>query len=79
MAVTITGAKYAVASLNAVNTTTIAVSTTPFVSGDFASQRLVALFNSGGTTFKGLAYVRRYLTTSTLELESAFFDGVKES
>ena len=74
MAVTITGAKYAVASLNAVNTTTIAVSTTPFVSGDFASQRLVALFNSGGTTFKGLAYVRRYLTTSTLELESAFFD-----
>lgn len=76
MAITITGGKYAVASLNAVGTTTISVGTTPFVSGDFGSNkpRIVGLWNSAGTTFKGMAYVRRYLSTSSLELERAFFD-----
>ena len=71
---TITGGKYAVASLSAVNTRTLAVTTTPFVSGDFLVQRIVGLWNSAGTTFKGMAYVRRFLTTSTLELNAPFFD-----
>ncbi len=76
MAITITGGKYAAATLNAVGTTTVTVSGTPFVSSDFGAgkPRVVALFNSAGTTFKGMAYVRRRTSISVLELERAFFD-----
>lgn len=74
MAITITGGKYAVASLNAVGTTTVSVSTTPFVSGDFSVPRRVDLYNSAGTVFKGTAFVRKYNSTSQLELETEFFD-----
>lgn len=72
--VTITGAKYASAALSSVDTTTITVSTTPFVSGDFAVARRVDLYNSAGTTFKGMAFVRAYVSTSSLQLETEFFD-----
>ena len=74
MPITITGAKYASASISAVGTTTVTVTTTPFVSGDFSAQRIVGLWNSAGTTFKGMAWVRRYVSTSSLELVTPFFD-----
>lgn len=41
----ITGAKYAPASVSTIGTTTVTVGTTPFVSGDFVSQRLVGLYS----------------------------------
>lgn len=74
MAITITGAKYASASVSAVGTTTVTVTTTPFVAADFTTQRLVGLWNSAGTTFKGMAWVRRQVSTSQLELVTPFFD-----
>lgn len=74
MAITITGGKYASAAISSVGTTTLTVSSTPFVSGDFSTQRLVGLWNSSGSTFKGMAYVRRWVSASQLELQTQFFD-----
>lgn len=74
MAITITGAKYTAASVSSVGTTTVTVSTTPFVSGDFVAARRVDLYDSSGTTFKGTAFVRSYVSTSQLQLETEFFD-----
>ena len=74
MPITITGSKYSSATLSSVGTTTITVSTTPFVLADFTSQRLVGLWNSAGTTFKAMAWVRRHVSTSQLELQTEFFD-----
>jgi hypothetical protein len=73
MAFTITGAKYGAAAVISVGTTTVATATAPFVSGDFAKQRLVGLWSSGAV-FKGMAWVRRFVSTSQLELERPFFD-----
>ena len=73
MAITITGGKYASAAVSSVGTTTVSVSTTPFVSGDFSVARRVDLYTSAGV-FKGMAFVRAYVSTSSLQLESEFFD-----
>lgn len=74
MAVTITGGKYAIQALTAVGTTTVTIGTGTFVSGDFgATQRMVALYTSAGA-FKGIAWVRRFTTTTVLELENQFVD-----
>jgi hypothetical protein len=76
MAVTITGGKYAIRSLSAAGTTTVTIGTGTFVSGDFgATQRMVALFTSGNV-FKGIAWVRRFTSTTVLELENRFVDPV---
>lgn len=76
MTVTITGGKYATATLSAAGTATVSVSGTPFSAGDFSANtpRIIGLWNSAGTALKGMAYVRRYLSTSQLELETAIFD-----
>lgn len=73
MAITITGGKYASAAVSSVGTTTVSVSTTPFVSTDFSVARRVDLYTSAGV-FKGMAFVRAYVSTSSLQLESEFFD-----
>jgi len=76
MAVTITGGKYAIRSLTAAGTTTVTIGTETFVSGDFgATQRMVALFTSANV-FKGIAWVRRFTSTTVLELENQFVDPV---
>jgi hypothetical protein len=76
MAVTITGGKYAIRSLTAAGTTTVTIGTGTFVSGDFgATQRMVSLFTSAGV-FKGIAWVRRFTSTTVLELEGRFVDPV---
>jgi hypothetical protein len=69
----ITGAKYAAASISAVGTTTVQVSTAPFLSGDFARTRLLGLFTAAGV-FKGLTWARRFVSTSQIQLERPFFD-----
>jgi len=74
MAITITGGKYAVAAITTAGTTTVTCSSAPFVSGDFAVARRVDLYNAAGTTFKGMAFVRAFSSTSVLQLESEFFD-----
>jgi hypothetical protein len=74
VAVTITGGKYASASVSSVGTTTVTVSTTPFVSTDFAVSRRADLYDSAGTTYKGSAFVRSWVSTSQLQLETAFYD-----
>lgn len=74
MPVAVTGGKYAVATLSSAGTTTVTVSTAPFVSGDFTSKtRLIGLWSSTNT-FKGMAWVRRWVSTSSLELQTEFFD-----
>jgi hypothetical protein len=76
MAVTITGGKYAIRSLSAAGTTTVTIGTGTFVSGDFGvTQRMVALFTSANV-FKGIAWVRRFTSTTVLELENRFVDPV---
>jgi len=47
MAITITGGKYAAASVASVGTTTVTVTTTPFVSGDFVVARRADLYSAG--------------------------------
>ena len=75
MALNITGAKYAIQALNAVGTTTATIATGTFVSGDFSltSQRMASLFTSAGV-FKGIAWVRRFISTTQVELENQFVD-----
>jgi hypothetical protein len=76
MAVTITGGKYAIRSLSAAGTTTVTIGTGTFAAGDFGvTQRMVALFTSGNV-FKGIAWVRRFTSTTALELENRFVDPV---
>ncbi len=76
MAVTITGGKYAIRSLSAAGTTNVTIATGTFVSGDFgATQRMVSLFTSAGV-FKGIAWVRRYVSTTQVELENPFVDPI---
>jgi hypothetical protein len=72
--VAITGAKYAARALTAAGTTTVTIGAATFVSGDFgATQRMVALFTSANV-FKGIAWVRRFTSTTVLELENQFVD-----
>lgn len=74
MPVNITGGKYAIRSLSAAATTTVTIATGTFVSGDFgATQRMVSLHSSTGA-FKGIAWVRRFVSTTQLELENQFVD-----
>lgn len=74
--INITGGKYTTRALSAAATTTVTVGTATFVAGDFnPTQRMVALFTSAGA-FKGIAWVRRFVSTTQLELENQFVDPV---
>jgi hypothetical protein len=74
MPINIVGAKYAIRSLTAAGTTTVTIGTATFVAGDFgATQRMVSLHSSAGA-FKGIAWVRRFVSTTVLELENQFVD-----
>lgn len=71
-----TGGKYAIQTLSAVGTTNVTIATATFVSGDFGTtQRIVALYDSSNV-FKGIAWVRRFVSTTVLELENQFVDPV---
>lgn len=74
MPVNITGAKYNARFLASVGTTSLTVTQTVFVSTDFgATQRMVSLHSSTGA-FKGIAWVRRWVSGTQLELENQFVD-----
>lgn len=74
MPVNITGAKYAIRSISAVGTTSVTIATGTFVIGDFgATQRMVQLHSSTGA-LKGIAMVRRFVSSTNLELENQFVD-----
>jgi hypothetical protein len=76
MPVTITGGRYAIRSISAVGTTNVTIGTGTFVQGDFgANQRMVSLHNSTGV-FKGIAWVRRWISATVLELEGRFVDPI---
>jgi hypothetical protein len=76
MTVTITGGKYAIQPLTAAGTTSVTIGAATFVSGDFgATQRMVALYTSANV-FKGIAWVRRFTSTTALELENRFVDPI---
>jgi hypothetical protein len=74
MAISITGSKYGNQTLSAVGTTTVTTSVAAFVAGDFVVPRLIGLWDSTAATFKGMAWVRRFISTSQLELQSTIFD-----
>lgn len=59
-------------SVAASNTVTTDIAA--FLASDFLSTRLVGLWDSTGTTFKGVAWVRRLVSASTLELQTPMFD-----
>lgn len=70
----ITGSKYGVSTLLTAAITNVNISIAVFVGADFNQTRLVGLWDSTGATFKGLAWARRFITTTQLELQTAFFD-----
>jgi hypothetical protein len=75
MPVNVTGAKYAIRSLTEAGTTTVKIGVGTFVAGDFgATQRMVQL-HSGAGAFKGIAWVRRFVSATQLELENRFVDA----
>lgn len=74
MTVIVTGGKYAAASLSSVGTTLVTTTTSPFGVNDFGVSRLVGLWNSTGTIFKGMAWVRRRVAANQLQLQTEFFD-----
>lgn len=74
MAVTITGGKYASATISSVGTTTVTCTGTPFTTSDFNTARRVDLYNNAMTTLKGVAFARKANSTSVIELETEFFD-----
>lgn len=70
------GGKYAIQTISAVGTTNVTISSATFVSGDFGTkQRIVSLYSSANV-FKGIAWVRRFVSTTVLELENQFVDPV---
>lgn len=74
MAVTITGSKYS-GTISSVGTITRLVNSgASFSSGDFNAGRIIGLWNSAGTTFKGLAWIRRWISSTEIELVKAFID-----
>ena len=54
---------------------TLTLATGTVSESDFDTQRLMALFDSADE-FKGIAYVRRYVSDVSVDLESEFFDPV---
>jgi hypothetical protein len=73
MAVTITGGKYS-GAITSAGTLTLTNSGASFSSGDFTAQRIVGLWDSAGTTYKGVAWVRARTSDTVLELEKEFID-----
>jgi len=73
MPVTITGSKYS-GGLTSVATNTANNSSATFIANDFVVQRIIALWNSTGTTYKGVAWIRQWLSSTQLELETPFID-----
>lgn len=79
MSVTVTGSKYGALAISSIsNVNRVQVGTTPFVSGDFVATahggRIVGLWSASAAAFKGIAWVRRWISTSVLELERPFID-----
>ena len=74
MAFAITGSKYSSTTISSVGTTLVNTAAAVFVSTDFTVTRLLGLWDSAGTTFKGMAWARRVVTTSQAELQTPFFD-----
>jgi hypothetical protein len=76
MPLNITGAKYPAQTIVSAGTTAITIGSGTFVAGDFgATQRMVALFSSADI-FKGIAWVRRFVSATQIELENQFVDPV---
>jgi hypothetical protein len=71
MTITVTGSKYS-GTITSVGTTTLVNSSASFVAADFNVQRLIGLWS--GTTFKGFAYVRRWISATQLELIRVFIN-----
>jgi hypothetical protein len=74
MAFSVTGSKYGGTTIASVGTTTVTAVAASYVSGDFVQTRLMGLWNAAGTVLKGAAWVRRFISTSQLELQTPFFD-----
>lgn len=72
MAITITGSKYS-GTVSSYSNKVITISGATFVVGDFSKQRIVGLWSSGGV-YKGLAWVRSFVSSSSLEMEFDFID-----
>lgn len=74
MAITISGSKYS-STIASVGTFTITVpGITNFLSADFSyKQRIVALHNPTTNELKGIAYVRKFNNSQSLELETQFY------
>lgn len=54
----------------------IFVTTAPFIASDFTDDkpRRVEVYNAAGTVFRGTAFVRRFVSTSQLELETNLYN-----
>lgn len=71
MAITLTGAKYT-RNVTSYNNREITMNGANFQSGDFDTPRIVGIWNNGN--YRGLSWVRRFVSASVLEMEFNFID-----
>jgi len=74
MTISITGSKYS-GTVNAYSNNQITCSGVSFLSGDFNTPRIIGVWDSTGTVYKGLAWVRQHVSTTVLEVELDFIDN----
>jgi hypothetical protein len=72
MPITLSGTKYS-ETVTSYASRQVTASGATFLSTDFSTPRIIALFDSGNA-FKGISYIRRFINATVLEMEMDFFD-----
>jgi hypothetical protein len=72
MAVTLTGTKYS-GNVASYISKILTINGASFASGNFATPRIVSIFDNADN-FKGFGYIRRWVSATSLEMEYDFFD-----
>jgi len=72
MAIGVTGSKVN-GTVSSYSNNQLVISGASLVSNDYSSQRIVGIWSSS-SVYKGMAYVRRFVNSTTLEMEQDFFD-----
>jgi hypothetical protein len=74
MTISITGSKYS-GTVSSYSNNQLTCSGVSFVSGDFNTPRIIGVWDSTGTVYKGLSWVRQYVSATVLEVELDFIDN----
>jgi hypothetical protein len=72
MAITLTGTKYS-GNVTSYISRILTINGASFTSGNFTTPRIVSIFDNADN-FKGVGYIRRWVSATSLEMEYDFFD-----